>query len=149
MKTVVIANSYTVSADVLWKLSVNYSALGMIAGRTISFRGLPPGEFTQGQSVRVSIALLGLFPRQEYHIDILERDDQRRTIRSSERGGGVNAWRHTLVVREAPGGSLLIDTVEIEAGWLTIPAALWAKFIYRQRHWPRIRFLQRDSISGR
>ena len=142
MKTVTLATSYSVSADDLWKIVTSYDALGKIAGRAISFRGLPEGEFEAGQSIEVSISLLGLLPRQEYHINILERDDEFRVIKSSEHGAGVKVWQHTLVVSESADGCTLVDIVNIQAGWLTLPAALWAKFIYRRRHVPRLRLLE-------
>lgn len=141
MKTVIIRNTYDVPAEQLWKAATNYGDLDKVAGSAVSFQGLPDGEFSQGQSISVTISLLGLLPRQDYHIAILERDDINRILRSSERGAGVNIWNHTMAVSDHADGSLLTDTVEVEAGWLTIPAALWAKYLYRSRHKPRLRVL--------
>lgn len=143
MRTVSVANRYSYSPDKLWDIATRYDALGEISGRAVSFRGLPTGELKEGQSVDASISLLGLLPRQQYHIRIIERDDKKMILRSSEHGAGVKFWRHTVLILKSCGGSLLVDTVEVEAGWLTIPAALWANFLYRKRHWPRLKLLRK------
>lgn len=141
MRTVIVSNVYPVSADKLWQVATDLDDLNEIAGRAISFRGLPNGRLTTGRSIDVTISLLGLLPRRAYHIEVLECDDIRRTLRSSERGAGVDAWLHTMVVSETAEGSVLIDRIEIEAGWLTLAASIWAKFVYRRRHGPRLRIL--------
>lgn len=142
MKTVSITNSYKVAPATLWNLVVNYNDLSTIAGRTISFKGLPNGEIKQGQSVTATISLLGLLPRQDYSIDITKRDDHNFVLCTREHGAGLNMWKHTVKIWESSGTSYLVDIVEIEAGWLTIPATLWAKFIYRRRHGPRTALLK-------
>lgn len=143
MKTVKIIHTYDVSATLLWSATTQYKILEQVAGRTISFKGLPDGEIIEGQSINVTISLLGLFPRQEYNIDIVLRDDTNKILRSAESGAGVNKWNHTATVSTWNSGSMLTDTIEIEAGWLTIPAAIWANIIYRRRHKPRLRILAR------
>mgnify|MGYP000524797048 CR=1 FL=1 len=137
MKTVSITNSYKVAPSEIWKIVVNYSDLRTIAGRAISFEGLPDGEITQGQSVTATISLLGLLPRQAYSIDITKRDDFNFVLCTQEHGAGLTNWNHTVKIWESCGTSYLVDIVEIDAGWLTMLATLWAKFIYRRRHAPR------------
>ena len=147
MKTISITNSYEVAPSVLWNLVINYDDLCTIAGRAISFKGLPSGELTQGQAVTATISLLGLLPRQKYSIEITKRDDLNLVLCTAEHGAGLNIWNHTVKVWESCGKSYLVDIVEIEAGWLTLPATLWAKFIYRRRHAPRSELLSKLALN--
>lgn len=132
------------SPDKLWNVVTDLDALNEIAGRAVSFNGLPSGRFETGQVLKVSVSLLGLLPRQKYCIKVIEVDDVNRTLLSSESGAGVALWRHTAIVSKDGWGSVLKDQVEIEAGWLTLAASIWATFLYRRRHSARLRILERD-----
>jgi hypothetical protein len=74
-------------------------------------------------------------------MEVLECDDARHILRSSEKGAGVKSWRHTLSITETPEGCRLTDQIEIDAGLLTPLFVIWAKYLYRARHKPRLRLL--------
>lgn len=112
-----------------------------------SFKGLPTGRTKTGQTLNVMVSLFGKFPDQPYAMEILECDDDRMILRSSEHGAGVKSWRHTLTVTETESGSRLRDHIEIDAGLMTSVFALWAKYLYGARHKPRLAYLQRQTES--
>lgn len=142
MKTVVVENDYPASAERLWALATDYAALGEVMEGIVHFEGLPPGRTQTGQKVDVMVSLFGRLPAQPYSMKVLECDDARRVLRSSEKGAGVKSWRHTLTVTETATGSRLRDVIEIDAGWLTPVFARWAKYLYGARHKPRLRLLR-------
>ena len=44
-----------------------------------------------------------------------------------------------------PGGSRLTDRIEIDAGLLTPLFVMWARYLYKARHKPRMRMLTGSS----
>lgn len=142
MKTVHLTHDYPVSPERLWTLATDYGALARVMEGVVAFEGLPEGRVQEGQKIDVMVSLFGKLPKQPYHMEVVECDDSRMVLRSSEKGAGVKEWRHTMRVTPAPGGSRLTDTIEIEAGLLTGAFALWARYLYGARHKPRLRLLE-------
>lgn len=145
MKTVIVENEYAVAPAKLWAIATDYGALTEIMKGIASFEGLPTGRTETGQRLNVMVSLFGKLPNQPYEMDILECDNTRMILRSSERGAGVKSWEHTLTVTETEFGSRLTDRIEIEAGILTPVFGLWAKYLYGARHKPRQELLQREG----
>lgn len=52
----------------------------------MSYEGLPPGNMSVGQEIQITLTLNRLFTMR-WWIDVIERDDVRRLLRTSERGG--------------------------------------------------------------
>lgn len=142
MKTVHLTHDYPVSPERLWALATDYDALARVMEGVVAFEGLPEGRVREGQQVTVMVSLFGKLPKQPYHMEVLECDDSRMVLRSSEQGAGVKAWRHRLTVTPTAQGSRLTDRIEIEAGLLTGVFALWARYLYGARHQPRLRLLE-------
>lgn len=145
MKTVVVEHEYTASPAHLWAVVTDYDALSEIMKGIVSFEGLPSGRTETGQKLNVMVSLFGKLPSQPYCMDILECDDARMVLRSSEKGAGVKSWHHTLTVTECERGSHLRDHIEIDAGVMTPVFALWARYLYKARHKPRQAYLRRNG----
>ena len=143
MKTVIVENEYAVPPAKLWAIAIDYGALAEVMKDIASFEGLPSGRAETGQQLSVMVSLFGKLPNQPYEMEVLECDDTRMILRSSERGAGVKRWNHTLTVTETEFGSRLTDHIEIDAGILTYVFALWAKYLYGARHKPRLKLLER------
>lgn len=141
MQTVLISHDYAVPAPALWAIVTDYDALAEVMQGVVEFEGLPPGRTKTGQSFEVMVSLFGKLPQQPYQMDVLESSDKAMLLRSSERGAGVKRWLHTLTVVPTPSGCRLVDQIEIDAGFLTPLFALWARYLYRARHKPRLRML--------
>ena len=68
-------------------------------------------------------------------------DHEARRATTSESGGSVRAWDHTMTVTEHDDGTCTYtDHVEIDAGPMTAAVAWFARRLYahRHRHWRRL-----------
>jgi len=141
IRIVDLSHDYPAPPEQLWALATDYAALARVMDGIVHFDGLPEGRTRTGQSFSVTVSLFGKLPAQPYHLEVLECDDDAWILRSSERGAGVKSWNHTLRVTATDSGSRLSDHIEIDAGLLTPLFALWARYLYRARHKPRLALL--------
>ena len=141
MKTVRLEHDYAASAKEVWALATDLDALREIMDGLVTVEGLPSGRVYQGQKIDVQVSLFGRLPPQPFSMEVLVCDDDAMLLRSVETGAGVKSWRHTLTVEPQLSGSRLSDVIEIDAGWMSWAFALWARFLYRKRHEPRVRML--------
>ena len=133
---------YEVDADQLWSTCVSYDCLAESMASLLSYEGLPDGELEAGQSVEVSLTHFGFVPPVSWWIEVIERNDAQRLLRTSERGGSIKSYLHTLTVEDIGHGvSRLVDHVEFDAGWLSGPMSMWIRHIYSSRDKPRRRLL--------
>ncbi|NKB43818.1 MAG: hypothetical protein GKS03_06020 [Alphaproteobacteria bacterium] len=133
---------YEVDADRLWGSCVSYDCLAESMASLLSYQGLPEGELEAGQCLEVSLTHFRIVPPVSWWIDVIERDDSRRVLRTSERGGSIKSYLHTLTVEDMGHGvSRLIDNVEFDAGWLSGVMSMWIQHIYESRDKPRRRLL--------
>jgi len=139
--TVILTFEYPVPASQLWACVTDYAALAAVSRRFVHFDGLPRGRVQAGQSFDVQVRLFGCLPPQPYHMDVLEADETALRVRSRESGAGVTSWLHSFQVSMTPGGSRLVDHIEIDAGWRTPIYTAWARMLYKGRHKPRLELL--------
>ena len=147
MRTVNLSHDYPYPARDLWEVAIDYDCLEEVMEGVVSFEGLPGGRVEAGQSMSVMVSLFGKLPAQPYDMEVIAFDDAAMTLTSSERGAGVKSWHHRLQVQTTETGSRLTDRIDIDAGWLTPLFAMWAKFLYKKRHPPRLRILARRSVQ--
>ena len=145
MRTIQLTHDYPFPASDVWNVAIDYDCLAEVMQGLIKFDGLPTGQAGLGQSISVMVSLFGRLPAQPYHMEIVEFNPDRMIMISSEQGAGVKSWHHRLQVTTTPTGSRLTDRIEIDAGWMTWPFTLWAKYLYKKRHAPRLRILDRWS----
>lgn len=143
MRIVYLKHEYPFLARDVWEVATDYDCLAEVMKGMITFEGLPKGRIKAVQSASVMVSLFGRLPAQPYHMEVVAFDDKAMTLTSSEIGAGVKSWRHTLQDLPTETGCTLTDRIEIEAGMLTIPFALWAKVLYAKRHKPRLCILER------
>jgi len=89
-------------------------------------------DVAEGDELLARLRFLGIVPGWTHtlRIDRLEECE----IATSERGGPVSAWNHTLTFEPCGVRACrYTDVVEIRAGVLTPLVALFAAFIYRYR----------------
>lgn len=133
---------YAVSPDRLFDLAIDLDTLEAVTKPWIQFHHLPSGPVREGQVIDVAMSVLGLFPVRPYKMRIELCDPARRRMRSVEDGMGVRRLIHDLEVVADGDGARLIDRVEIEAGWKTPFAAVFAWLTFRWRHPLRLRLLR-------
>jgi hypothetical protein len=98
--------------------------------------GLRPGLEGEGW-----VFLFHVLPLHRHSVRVLDVDETTRTIRTTERGGPIRRWDHTLRATAMDSGNTVYeDIVEIEAGRLTAAIAWFARAFYRYRHlrWKRL-----------
>ncbi|WP_270375987.1 SRPBCC family protein [Marinicauda sp. Alg238-R41] len=132
--TFTVERHYALSASEHWSRIMRYDELAEAMEGQVRYVGLPEGEIAEGQSYSLKLFLLGWLPIGSWHIEVLERNDAERRVRSFEQGGAVKSWRHTLTVTPDGTGCIHRDTLEIEAGWLTGFYVRTARKMYEQRH---------------
>lgn len=140
-----LRHCYDAPAQKVWDIAIDFDCLVQATHGLIAFKGLPAGKLHKGQVVDVSVSLFGLLPWQPYRMALVEFDPKAMTFLSDEEGVGVRTWRHRVTVQAEGQGAVLFDDIEIDAGWRTPFVALWARYMYRRRHKPRLAMLSRYS----
>lgn len=145
MRTIRLVHDYPYPARKVWDVAIDYDCVAEAMEGLVRFEGLPSGKVQAGQSITAMVSLFDRLPAQPYHMEVVEFDDTTMRLVSSEHGAGVKSWRHSLRVEATKAGCTLFDTIEIDAGWLTLPFSVWAKFLYKRRHKPRLTILARTG----
>ncbi|MBE1284796.1 MAG: hypothetical protein GJ676_15910 [Rhodobacteraceae bacterium] len=141
-RTLTFEQNYPVDPDRLFDLVIDLDTLDAVTKPWVQFDHLPSGPVRAGQVIDVAMSLFGLWPRQPYTMRVTECDPETRRMATLEEGMGVTRLFHELEVRDAGDGtSVLLDRVEIEAGWKTSLVAVSAWLLYRWRHHIRMRLL--------
>ncbi len=140
-KTIQIIHDYAVAPQKLWDLITDYDALEEVMKGIVSYTGTPSGQLQAGQKMDIEVSLFGKLPKQPYYMEVVSCDHDQMIAQSFERGAGVKSWRHNMRVTPTETGSRLTDTIEIDAGFMTPIFVLWARFLYKARHKPRLRLL--------
>jgi hypothetical protein len=130
-----VKRDYALNADEHFAQIVRFDELADAMQGQVRYVGLPDGEAFEGQSFDLKLFLWGWIPIGGWHIDVVERSDETRVLRSVEHGGVVKSMRHTLTVTPTPGGGCThTDSIEVEAGWFTRNFARTAQSMYEKRH---------------
>lgn len=137
-----VEHTYKVDADRLWGSCVSYSCLAETMASLASYDGLPDGELIEGQRVEVRITHHKIIAPLDWVIEVTERDDTRRVLRTTESGGAIRSYLHPLSVDDLGDGvSRLVDDIVFDAGWQTLPMSLWIRHVYKARDKPRRKIL--------
>ena len=100
-----------------------------------------PDRWVEGETVRCRSYLFGALPLGTRTIFLERIDHSAHEIQSRESDLVVHRWDHLIRIEAtAVGQTLYSDSVEIEAGLLTLPVWLFASLFYRhrQRRWRRV-----------
>ena len=143
MATITLQHEYPYPADLVWAVATDLDHLKEVVAGLVEFRNLPSGRIYHGQRLDVDVSLFGKLPYKPYHMHVAHLDDAVMHFKSSEKGAGVKSWNHELNVVAADDGSRVTETIEIDAGLLTPIFKWWASYLYRSRHQPRMRILER------
>ena len=93
-----------------------------------------PEEQHEGLKMRGRLRFFHLVPGWEHEIRVESVDEERREVRTTERGGFVKVWNHLLKVELLSGErSRYTDEIEIDAGAFTPVVWAFAHFFYRYR----------------
>ncbi|WP_106399227.1 SRPBCC family protein [Actinocorallia populi] len=137
MKTFHRTTVLPADADRVWEAmqypaTFLYVCRGLLGVPSLAGRSAPLREGDQETGL---LTLFHLIPFSRHTIHIAEVDAATRTIRTSEHGGPIRVWRHTLHAEPLTDGRCRYsDTVEFDAGRLTPLVAAAVKVLYRHRH---------------
>lgn len=147
MRTVHVESVFPTTADRVWAAMLSpvtflYVCRGLFGVPALAGRSEPlqVGECGTGW-----LMAFHLIPAYRHTMEILEKDETSKTVRTHEYGGITKAWEHTLHVEPVDEYSCRYsDTVDIDAGFATVIVATIAKGIYRYRHrrWRKLVRLQ-------
>ena len=137
MRTIHLETVLPTTADRVWPAMLSpitflYVCRGLFAFPALAGRSEPlqVGERDTGW-----LMAFHLIPAYRHTIEVLEKDETTKTLRTHEHGGILKAWNHTLHVEPIDEHSCRYsDTVDIDAGIATALVATVAKGIYRYRH---------------
>jgi hypothetical protein len=108
-------------------------------------------RLTPGVRLSSVLWLFGFVPISRHTLEVVEVDEVERRLVTSEHGGLVRTWRHTLSV--APTGERecrYTDRVDIDAGPATRVVVAFARGFYaqRQRRWRTLARLLAAGVRG-
>jgi hypothetical protein len=95
-------------------------------------------RIARGDRLSGVLWLFAVVPISRHTLEVVEVDEEGRRLVTSEGGGLVRAWRHTIsVVPTADRACRYTDRVEIDAGRATPLVLAFARGFYaqRQRRW--------------
>ncbi len=145
--TVKLSHEYPFSAEHVWAVATDLDHLQTVTRGLLEFRDLPSGQIHDGQHIKVQVSLFGKLPYQPYEMTVVTCDQATMSFQSEEVGAGVKSWRHVLTVVPTDTGSRIEEEITIDAGIATRVFATWARFLYRKRHMPRLRILEKRVKS--
>ncbi len=142
-KPVVVTHHYDAPPEAVWHIATDFRSFAEAMKGIATFEGMPEdGKVAAGQTFDVKVRLFGWMPPMDYHMTVVACDDEAHTFQSAEHGGSIRSWEHHLSITPNATGSTLTDRIFIDAGLSTWAMRLWARFVYRRRHAPRVRMLQ-------
>jgi hypothetical protein len=129
-------------AELAWQAVQTRALLQEVCRPLVTIYALPgeqlPERWQAGRTVRCRTYLFGLIPLGIRTITFERCDTAARQIQSREHDFMIRKWDHLVEIEQLePGHSRYRDTIEIEAGLLTLPVWLFASVFYRhrQRRW--------------
>ncbi len=131
------------SADRAWELLQEWNTFLYVTRGVLAFEleDPPPVRFQPGQVHRGRLWLAHVLPGWRHELKVIAVDPKKREIHTNESGGLLRVWNHGLIVRPLSADTCVYtDEVELDAGWLSLPAWLvtHAVFRYRQARWRRL-----------
>lgn len=103
-------------------------------------------EEWQTAAYRLEMRLFGIIPLGWQEVDISYPAADCFTMLDNGRGMLIRRWRHTITVKPQNGGCLYSDHLEIDAGILTAPTGMAARFFFRHRQ-RRLRHLAANGFK--
>jgi hypothetical protein len=143
MRTVHVESILPTTADKVWQAMLSpvtflYVCRGLFGMPALNGRSAPLEAGERGTGWLMAFHVI---PAYRHTLEILEKDEATRTVRTHEYGGMLKAWDHTLHVEPVSEDACRYsDTVDIDAGIATAVVATVAAGIYRYRHrrWRRL-----------
>lgn len=123
----------------VWAAVQRRDTLAAVARPLLVFRPAPgtrlPERWPVGMPVPMRLWAFGVVPLGPHTLVVEAVDETARTLQTRERGPLLRRWDHRIAVAPAGDGrTLYTDTVEIDAGPLTLVVGAVARLFFRHRH---------------
>jgi len=136
--------------DDAWRKVLRSDLLAEVSWPIVTFSATSdlelPEIWRQGTTIRLNCRLFGVLPLATRTLCFEQIDKSSRCIQTREHDQLIRRWDHLISIDERDDGTTLYsDTVDIDAGVLTLPVWLFAKWFYRhrQRRWQRVAYAPR------
>ncbi len=135
MGVVSVSTKLDAPADLVWETLKKTELLLYVMRPLLTVRGDLPKSCRDAQVVRIErLMLFGVVPLWGHEIHIVRFDDEKREATTSERGGPITKWEHSIKVEPLSEASCrYTDEIDVEAGRLTPLVRLFAELFYRYR----------------
>lgn len=133
------------SPEAAWQEVKKPSLLMHVASPIVTFKPVEPptlpAEWPSGEAVRLEFHLFGLISMGVRTIFFERIDDARMQLQTREHDSLIRRWDHLIEIgRGEDGETRYIDSLDLDAGVLTLPVWLFAQGFYRhrQRRWRKL-----------
>lgn len=148
---VTVTSQFKLPARKTWALIQRSDTLEFVTRGLIGFRPLSgkfPTAWQAGVTEQVRILLFGFIPAWKHQISFIKTDSDNMQLNTEEAGGAISRWDHLMTVKAtSETSSSYCDSIEIEAGSLTLLIWLYAQGFYRYRHW-RWKALEKRQLGS-
>ena len=137
-------------ADTAWRIVKQTSTFHYVARGLLGWAGTAemPEEWQEGYEVQGRLVLFHFLPVWRHHLRIISVNDTKHEIKTTEHGGPMRTWNHTLAVEaNSPSSCRYTDRLEVEACFLTPLAWPFVQAFFRYRQM-RLRRLVRQETPG-
>ena len=138
-----LSTSLSCPPEWVWCKVIEPATLLYVANPLLKFELVEPmqlPEIWREATYRMKMKMFGIIPMGTQYVVIMDRKvdetpgNQFYSIRDNGYGDLANRWDHIISLRENPDGTThYTDTVDIEAGMLTLGVWLFASVFYRYR----------------
>ncbi|MEL7256925.1 MAG: hypothetical protein AAFN80_03660 [Pseudomonadota bacterium] len=129
--------------DALFAKASSFADVMHVTRRIAKYKHLPPVRMERGKTYTTDIRVFGVFRYANYKIRIDHMNPLDRVLITHEGNRDVRSWKHRVDVKSSRTGAVWTDYLEIDAGFLTPLACLFARFMYVHRH------KQRGAVTTR
>jgi ligand-binding SRPBCC domain-containing protein len=124
-------------AQNLWDINCNWQYFEKFTQDYVRFKNLPNGNMFKGQNINIEVSMFGITPFKPWQINFIEFDPNNYYFETLENGAGIKKWHHISRIIDTKNGVVLIDEIEIDAGFASWLFAIWALIYYSGRKNPR------------
>ena len=133
------------SPEAAWQEVKKPSLLMHVANPIVTFRPVSPttfpAEWPRGDDVKLETHLFGAIPMGVRTLFFEEVNDERMRLQTREHDPLIRQWDHLIEIeRDGDGETRYTDSLDLDAGVLTLPVWFFAQVFYRhrQRRWRKL-----------
>lgn len=150
MRTVSLSIVVPANPDAVWEAVCSPSGFRFVSRGLVTWAAAAnrSARWKEGETVSGWMYLAGFVPVSFHTLTFVRLDDRTREFRTSEFGGVIKQWNHSITVSPVDDThSRIDDTVRFSGGWLTPALEIAVRLFYAIRR-PRWVQLARALTNG-